>query len=414
MRSPVFALAAVLPVSLVLLIGFVLPSSAFAGWILQDSGTSANLYGVNAHHGTIDTAWACGAEGTILYTSDGGATWTSQDSGTQVTLYSIVFVEQTGAVIAVGEAGTLLKSMDSGLTWNAMPTGTDATLYDVAEFRYLAVGEEGTILRSTDFGATWNSVPSPTALALYSVTGGFAEHAVGEAGTILRGLNQGTSWIPLSSGTSLDLFGLPLFGSLNLTVGDDGLILRSTNSGANWFADVSHTAMALRATEFSNPMTAYCVGDGGTIRKTTNGGAAWVAQSNPTVENLNDVFFYLDDSRGWAVGDQGTILRTNDGGGTPTAARVTDAIVLGAHIEDAGPNPVRERAEVFFRIVAPCFARLRVLDVRGAEMAVLAKAPFGPGRQSAIWDASVLPSGVYFLRLEAGSEVDTVRRVKLR
>src|SRR5262245_61324656 len=116
-------------------------SSASAGWVVQDSGTNANLYGVNAHHGNINMAWSCGEGGTILFTSDGGVTWTPQDSGTQATLHSIVFVETNGAVLAVGEQGTLLKSTNSGQNWGAIPTGTDATLYDVSEFRFLAVGE---------------------------------------------------------------------------------------------------------------------------------------------------------------------------------------------------------------------------------------------------------------------------------
>lgn len=391
--------------------------SASAGWVVQGSGTNANLYGVNAHHSNIDIAWACGAEGTILFTSNGGATWTPQDSGTQATLYSIVFIEENGAVFSVGEAGTLLRSTNSGQSWNALPTGTNATLYDVAEFRYYAVGEGGTILRSTDHGATWTSVPSPTTLDLFSVTGGFADHAVGESGTILRTTTQGATWIPIASGTSLDLFGLPLFGSLNLVVGDDGLILRSTNGGMSWFANESHTAMALRATEFAtnSPTIAYCVGDGGTIRKTTNSGATWVAQANPTVENLNDVFFYLQDAPGWIVGDHGTILRTNDGGGAPTAAPlVMDAPNSGTRIEDAGPNPLQGSIEVAFRIAAPCFVRLRILDVRGAERGMLAEGLMNAGRQSAFWDTSAIPSGVYFLRLEAGGAIDTVRRIKVR
>jgi photosystem II stability/assembly factor-like uncharacterized protein len=332
-------------------------------------------------------------------------------------LHSIVFVETSGAVLAVGEEGTLLKSSNSGQTWSAIPTGTDATLYDVSEFRFLAVGEGGIILRSTDFGLTWMSAPSPTTLHLFSVTGSFTAYAVGEDGTILRSLNQGESWSPLSSGTSFDLFGVPLFGNVNLVVGDDGLILRSTNGGTSWFADASHTAMALRAIELStnSVLTAYCVGDGGTIRKTTNAGALWVAQANPTTENLNDVFFYLNDSQGWIVGDQGTILRTDDGGGTPTAAAtIMEAPLSTTRIEDAGPNPVRGSFDIIFRLATPSHVRLRALDIRGSQVALLAEGAFGSGRQSALWDTSSLASGVYFLRLEAGNAIDMVRRIKVR
>ncbi len=60
-----------------------------------------------------DTGTAVGAEGTILHTTDGGATWTLQSSGTTVPLSGVTFVDaNTGW--AVGEGGTILHTTTGG------------------------------------------------------------------------------------------------------------------------------------------------------------------------------------------------------------------------------------------------------------------------------------------------------------
>jgi photosystem II stability/assembly factor-like uncharacterized protein len=62
------------------------------------------------------TAWAVGARGTILQTTDGGATWQRQTSGTSRDLAGIHFVDRQHGW-AVGFANTILKTTDGGQTW---------------------------------------------------------------------------------------------------------------------------------------------------------------------------------------------------------------------------------------------------------------------------------------------------------
>jgi photosystem II stability/assembly factor-like uncharacterized protein len=91
--------------------------------------------------------------GALARTSDGGTSWDS-------TLFSngmqgIDFPKpETG--YAVGFLGTILKSSDLGATWSAQTSGTFADLYDVRfmsdGLTGLAVGAIGTILRTTNGG----------------------------------------------------------------------------------------------------------------------------------------------------------------------------------------------------------------------------------------------------------------------
>ena len=48
-------------------------ASSSSTWVLQDSSTTERLRGVSAASDTV--AWASGNKGTIVRTSDGGATW---------------------------------------------------------------------------------------------------------------------------------------------------------------------------------------------------------------------------------------------------------------------------------------------------------------------------------------------------
>jgi photosystem II stability/assembly factor-like uncharacterized protein len=56
-----------------------------------------------------NTGTAVGWEGTILRTTDGGATWTAQESCTTNLLYGVSFTDaNTGT--AVGQFGTILRT----------------------------------------------------------------------------------------------------------------------------------------------------------------------------------------------------------------------------------------------------------------------------------------------------------------
>ena len=75
------------------------------------------------------------------------------------------------------------------------------------------------------------------------------------------------------------------------------------------------------------------------------------------------------------------------------------------------PNPFNPTTSFRFRVSGFEFVSLKVLDVLGREVATLVKENRQPGIYSVQWDASGLPSGVYFCRLQAGSFVDTNKMV---
>ena len=79
-------------------------------------------------------------------------------------------------------------------------------------------------------------------------------------------------------------------------------------------------------------------------------------------------------------------------------------------LDSVYPNPLSSHATISFTLPAAQDVRLAVYDVLGREVAMLADGVRAAGEQAVAFDASALPSGVYLVRLEAGT-VRLVERV---
>jgi hypothetical protein len=83
-------------------------------WTRQSSGTTSYLSGVS--FSDVQSGVIVGGDGTILRTSNGGATWTGQASGTTSSLISVSFTDRSMGT-AVGAGGTILRTTTGGTTW---------------------------------------------------------------------------------------------------------------------------------------------------------------------------------------------------------------------------------------------------------------------------------------------------------
>ena len=86
-----------------------------SGWVWQNPLPQGNhLSSVSFVDANIGTA--VGDAGTILRTTDGGATWTPQQSNTTSWLFGVSFGDANHGV-AVGNFSTMLRTTDGGFTW---------------------------------------------------------------------------------------------------------------------------------------------------------------------------------------------------------------------------------------------------------------------------------------------------------
>lgn len=171
--------------------------------------TTTTLYSVDFISAT--TGWACGDNGLILKTTDGGVNWSNQTSGTTLDLWGIHFINANEGW-ASGISGTILHTTNGGVTWTAQTSNTANLIYEIEFFDAMngwASGHSGTILHTTDGGVTWNffhsgNTGSSAAFESIALKSGNEGWAVGSGGTIIHFIDESSS-ASLKEKTKVDL-----------------------------------------------------------------------------------------------------------------------------------------------------------------------------------------------------------------
>ena len=244
-------------------------------WTPLSTGSSARLRGVSAV--TDRVAWASGTNGTILRTTDGGATWQTLlvPGAEKLDFRDIDAVDETTAYalsIGSGELSRIYKTSDAGRTWSEQFVNRDAkAFFDAMAFwdakRGVAVSDsvdgQFVILMTTDGGTSWERVPAaalPPALpnegffaaSGTNVTVAAPNHvwigtgAASEA-RVLRSSDGGRTWAvaktPLDAGPSAGIFSIAFSDATHgIVVGGDykaesvagNNAAITTDGGATW------------------------------------------------------------------------------------------------------------------------------------------------------------------------------------
>ena len=300
--------------------------SVFGQWSPVNSGTTSNLNGaVLLDSGT---GFVVGDTGTILKSTDAGATWMPLTSGTSNTLHGVYFLAPNEGV-AVGDSGTILRTTDGGATWQSIASGVKDSLRSVSfsGTNGICGGDSQDILYSTDSGASWQISQSgffgggfPGAQMLSPTVGFVAGENSIFAPLVGASTDGGAIWtfqtflFENNEGGCNDVFFLDQnTGVISGSVFDGrGAIARTTDAGGNWstlFFD-----QAIEGVAFPTAASGFAVGAVGRILHTTDTGNTWTDQTSGSSANLHDISFTSDALTGITVGDGGTILLTTNGG----------------------------------------------------------------------------------------------------
>ena len=291
-----------------------------------------------------------GNSGTVINTTDGGATWTPQASGTANDLES-VSCPNTSTCYAVGNAGTVIKTKNGGTLWTPQASHLTSELAAVACYSTsgCVVGSDEDVvagatvgpdtLYTTNGGSTWKRkephppirrlgdfggtpISCPTAHTCFAV-GGSGPVDGGSGANVILKTCDGHHW-------SWSLKGHPGTGGLHaiscasashcITTGyskdhSKGVILATTNGGKKWKAQTSGTTLQLWGVSCPTTHTCFAAGGSGTILQTSNGGKTWAPQTSGTSQTLYGVSC-ASASHCVIVGSSGTILTTTNGGST--------------------------------------------------------------------------------------------------
>ena len=83
-------------------------------------------------------------------------------------------------------------------------------------------------------------------------------------------------------------------------------------------------------------------------------------------------------------------------------------------MDELYPNPFNPSTQISFSLPTDNYVKLSAYNIRGNEVDVIFEGAQGVGKHSYTWNASNLPSGVYYIRLQAGSLVSSQKALLIK
>lgn len=314
-----------------------------ATWEPLTVPTTASFRGLSVVDDRV--AWASGTRGTVIHTTDGGATWRVDSipgAGT-MDLRAIHAINARTAIVAA-TAGRIWRTTDGGRTWSLRYQATDTTVFldavAFADSRFgITLGDpmggRFLMLVTQDGGANWAEAPlgqRPQAVsgeAAFAASGTSLVFAQGRAwlGTggamtrVYRSENRGQDWTAVAPGVlSVEgtggIFSVAFADSLNGVVvgGDyqqpDSVLLNAavtTDGGRTWAISSQpprgyRSGVALHRD--GDRLTAIAVGTNGSD-VSRDGGLTW----SPLDSSAFNAIQFAPSGVAFAVGARGRIAR---------------------------------------------------------------------------------------------------------
>ena len=370
------------------------------------------LHAVAFPKGDTSLGLTVGNGGTIIRTTDGGKNWTLIDNGFNHILYGVSFLDKSTA-IAVGEFGKILKSEDAGLTWTPQSSSTSHPLYAVSfptPTTGIAVGDSGIILQTFSSGLFWTRrYTTPVTFSDY-FTGASTPDSTHAftcgASSVFKSTDGGISWTTPrgaagSRGRSIS-FADSIHGGYVFTDKNGKGYTRCTSNGGITFDSVYPAGIAngLNGICFSDRKHVTVVGVAGYIAHSTDGGSTWVSQLSNTLNNLNAVSFGTVKA-GTTVGYRGNIMRitTNEFLGVrQLGASGSPKIILDPNY----PNPFSQSTTISYNLPASGFTTVEIFSTDGKKIATRANEFQVSGDHTLRFDAIGCSSGTYIVRVTSG------------
>ena len=406
-------------------------------WKKQQSPVNSTLRNISF----IDslTGWAAGDSGVIIHTTDGGNNWVVQNSTVQTFITDIFFIDdKIGWATSIKDIfpfnTIILKTTNGGLNWSAENfQDTTALMRTVFFFDSLNGFIGGSYIAYTsDGGNSWTRANVDSNIVsnfpvfefnFYNRRYGYAcGGRLDVAGVVWRTTDFGLNWN--AQGVSADeVFDIFIFDSLNaisLTGDPEGFYpiakINTTDGGNSWDYDT----LSFRGISFRLDFRTYNEGwsaSGYKFLLTTDRGNTWNEAATPDSSIVYDLQF-MDARHGYAVGENGVILKLD-----PSLVDVEYETTKPTEfiLSQNYPNPFNPTTRIQYAIsnlpdgkASRQFVTLKVYDVLGNDIATLVNEEKPPGEYEIIFNATGLPSGIYFYKIQAGSFTEIRKMILMK
>jgi len=340
-------------------------------------------------------------------------------------IYSIAF-DSSGGVLAGTHVGGLYRSANNGTNWTALSKSSGSNSLPVDDIYSIIVGPTGSIIvadgtglngevfRSTDVGSTWQSVLNPT-YGIYTLAASTSGNLyAGGASWFYNSINNGDTWN--WKGSSSGLTKAPIV----LAARDPNYVFAGTSGGGVFLSKNNGDAWSAVNTNLSSMYITALVIDDTTIYAGTDGGG--IFQSVDNGSNWTELNTGLTDKKvnALAIGNSYLYAATN-GSGVWKISINHDATALPSLekrsvlvLEQNYPNPFALSTTISFTIARKSFVTLKVYDHSGKQVAALVSDELPAGNHSRQWNASTLPNGIFYYRLQAGTAATSKKLILSR
>jgi photosystem II stability/assembly factor-like uncharacterized protein len=316
-------------------------------WAAISTGVDARLRGVSAVNDSV--VWASGTNGTVLRTTDSGATWTKHTvaGAEKLDFRDIDAVDENTAYalsIGTGELSRIYKTADAGSTWTEQFVNRDPkAFFDAMAFwdakRGVAVSDavdgQFVILTTNDGGQSWVRVPSSGLPPALPNEGFFAASGTNVAvaapdhvwvGTgaasqarVLRSSDGARTWkvstAPLDAGPSAGIFSIAFSDPQHgIVVGGDYKAETAAGNNAALTADGGATWTPVKGLSGFRSAVAYFPGEAASIVAVGPAGADMSADRGRSWTRISGGRFHAFSfprrgTIGFGVGEKGSAGR---------------------------------------------------------------------------------------------------------
>jgi len=396
-------------------------------WETQNSGVKVTLRNVCF----LDTlnGWATTDTTIFLHTTDGGRNWLiekihNENYGVQ----QIQFVSKNIGY-ACGSFGRLFSTKDGGKTWLTYSNLFEINFMDLSfvnENEGWAVGEyygfnfgRGIIVHTSDGGTSWEKqleIESTNQFAArffksirmknnkegWAIAGDYVDNF--SPTYVYKTVDGGENWEELSIPIQRPARRIKIAREDTLWVDGYGVAPMSTtkDGGFSWETSQDSYKYVTAISPQSGSKGWICNNDfyhnlPSIILYTTNRGISWDSKLS-----VNDYILDIENKGNyiWIVGTNGLIMKR-----TPLPSSIDENPIVPSlfHLYPNYPNPFNPTTKISFSIPQKSQIKLKVFDVLGREVANLADGVYEAGKHEITFDASKLPSGVYFYNLTTGN-----------
>jgi len=408
-----------------------LPNSAFTSWRYDD----ISFINENTGWALYNTSFSGSNTGRVYKTTNGGHNWEMQMEVTNIGLRCVGFADSlTGFIGTLGFIGALNRSpilyrtSNGGNSWDSVtfelnnrPGGLCGmsvldrnNIFAAGRINSPASITPPYFIKTTNGGQNWIA-KNMSAYAVwlvdcifFSPDSGFVVGSVdaplltNNKNVVLFTSDGGDSWTERYRGSNIGegLWKISFpsrntgYCSLNNGYVDSVCYLKTTDGGNTWMRKSFNSGISsyvfTQGLGFLNENTGWIGGDINYMYKTTNGGINW--QQDNFCKNLNRIRF-LNDSIGYAASQQ-IYKFTNEPIGI---LQVSKDVPSGYKLHQNFPNPFNPITKISFEIPKASFVSIRIFNILGKEIETVGNQKFDAGSYYFNWDASIYPSGIYFL-----------------